>query len=306
MVAASERLDDDIELRDVAATLWARKAWLVVSSILFTIPFAVTAFLAEPVYRATTVVADARADTGANTLGAALGALGNLGNVARLTVQGATPADEAMAVMRSREFTERFIREHNLMPELFRDLWDASAGEWRVPAAERPTLGQAFRVLDAIRTITQAGRGGLITVSIEWRDPVQAANWANALVGQLNAEMRERAIASTTLSVGYLERELATTATIETRQAINRLMEAQINQRMLANVTEEYAFRFVERALPPEPDDVVGPSKLVLLALGPSLGLLFGIFVVLAVNVLIARRTSHNRLRTTVMDSAGR
>ena len=95
---------------------------------------------------------------------------------------------------------------------------------------------------------------------------------------------------STNLSVGYLEKELEATSTIETRLAINRLMEAQINQRMLANVTQEYAFRVVDRALPPEPDDAVGPRKLVLLALGPSVGLIFGVFAVLVVNVLAANR----------------
>jgi uncharacterized protein involved in exopolysaccharide biosynthesis len=292
MVAAAEERDDDIDLRDVAATLWARRLWIVASAILFTIPFAIAAFMAEPVYRAATVLADARADTGVSTLSAALGALGNIGNVARLNIPGATYVDEAMAVMRSRAFTERFVRDRNLMPDLFHDLWDARAGEWRVPESERPTLAQAYRAFDAIRTVSQAGRGGLVTVSIDWRDPDQAADWANALVAQLNAEMRDRAISSTKLSVGYLEKELAATSTLETQQAINRLMEAQINQRMLANVTEEYAFRIVERALPPDPDDAVGPSKLVLLALGPSVGLIFGVFVVLAVNV-IARRSFH-------------
>jgi len=290
MVAAVDQREDDIDLRAVAASLWARKVWIVVSMILFTIPFAVSAFLAEPLFRAETVLADARAESSSSSLGAALGALGNLGSVARLTVQGATYADEAIAVMRSREFTERFIREHNLMPQLFPDLWDAAKGEWLVPEEQRPTLAQAYRTLDGIRSITQAGRGGLITVAIEWGNPEQAANWANALVAQLNAEMRDRAITSTKLSVGYLERELAATSTIETRQAINRLMEAQINQRMLANVTEEYAFRIVERALPPDPGEAIGASKLVLLALGPSVGLIFGVFVALVLNVLFGRR----------------
>jgi len=293
MVAVVEQpRDDDIDLRAVAATLWKRRWWIAAMAVLFTIPFAVSAFMAEPLYRATTVVADARSDaSGANSLGAALGALGNLGSVARLTVQGATYSDEAIAVMRSREFTERFIRDHDLMPQLFSHLIDARTGQWLVPEEQRPTLSQGYRVFNGIRTVTQAGRGGLITVAIEWRDPAQAADWANALVGQLNAEMRDRAIAATKNSVGYLERELGSTSTIETRQAINRLMEAQINQRMLANVTEEYAFRIVERALPPDIDDAVGPSKLVLLALGPSLGLIFGIFVALAVNMITSRRS---------------
>jgi uncharacterized protein involved in exopolysaccharide biosynthesis len=290
VVAVAEQKDDDIDLRAVAATLWARKFWVVVSTILFTIPFAAAAFLSAPLYRAQTVLADARADSGgSNGLNAALGALGNLGTVARLATQGATYSDEAIAVMRSREFTERFIREHNLLPQLFPDMWDAAAGQWKVPKEEQPTLAQGYRLINGIRKIEQAGRGGLITVSIEWGDPVQAADWANAMVAQLNAEMRTRAIDATKNSVGYLEKELAATSTIETRQAINRLMEAQINQRMLANVTEEYAFRIVERALPPDPDDPIGASKLVLLALGPSVGVIFGIFVVLAANVFFRR-----------------
>jgi uncharacterized protein involved in exopolysaccharide biosynthesis len=239
MVAVAEQQrDDDIDLRAVAASLWARKSWIVVSTILFAVPFAIAAFLSEPLYRAQTVLADARADSGgSSTMNAAISALGSLGNVARLATQGATHSDEAIAVMRSREFTERFVREHNILPQLFPTLWDETTGQWTVPEEQRPTVSQGYRVINSIRTVNQAGRGGLITVAIEWGDPVQAAEWANALVAQLNAEMKERAIKSTKLSVSYLERELASTSTIETRQAINRLMEAQINQRMLANVT---------------------------------------------------------------------
>jgi hypothetical protein len=44
--------------------------------------------------------------------------------------------------------------------------------------------------------------------------------------------------------------------------------------------------------LPPDPDDSIGASKLVLLALGPSIGLIFGVFVVLAVNALFGRKES--------------
>ena len=120
---------------------------------------------------------------------------------------------------------------------------------------------RAFKVFNAARSVTQPVRGGLVNVTIEWRDPEQAAAWANLLVARLNSEMRTRAIASTDRSVSYLEKELTGTSNLGTQQAINRLIETQVNQRMLANVTQEYAFRVVEKALPPEPDDKVGPSK---------------------------------------------
>jgi uncharacterized protein involved in exopolysaccharide biosynthesis len=278
---------DDIDLGAIAGKLWSKRWWIGLSVVAITIPFAVVAFTSEPVYRASVLLVDARGDSGGmGALGAALGQLGNLASIARINVAGATQVDEAMAVMKSREFTERFVAEERLLPDLFPDLWDENRKVWLTPTGDPPTLSQGYRAFDAIRSVTQAGRGGLVTVAIEWGDPEKAAAWANALVEHLNAEMRERAIESTDLSVGYLEKELAGTSTIETRQAINRLIEGQINQRMLANVTQEYAFRVVDRALPPDPDDAVGPSKLTLIALGPIIGLIFGIFVVLVANVV--------------------
>ncbi len=294
MVARVEQVDEDIDLSAVAHTLWSKRLWIVASVIVVSLPFVAAAFLMDPVYRAATLLADARADSGStSSLSSALNQLGSLASLARINVGGVNQVEEALAVMRSREFTEGFIQEENMLPELFPALWDASTQQWNVPEEQRPTVTQGYRLFDSIRSTAQpGGRGGLVTVSIEWGDRTAAARWANALVARLNAEMRDRAIASTRLSVSFLEKELSATSTIDTRQAINRLMEAQINQRMLANVTQEYAFRVVEKALPPEPDDVVRPNKLVLVALGPTIGFVFGVFAVLVVNIFAGKRAS--------------
>jgi len=283
--------DEDIDLGAIASKLWAKRLWIAASVVIFSVPFVVVAMLAEPVYRASTLLIDARGDTGAaGSIGAALGQLGNLASLARINVTGANHVDEAMAVIRSRQFTERFIEEEQLLPALFPDLWDQRAKKWMTPDGTPPTLVQGFKAFNVIRSVTQDGRGGLVTLAVEWHDPEQAAAWVNALVARINAEMRARAIANTQLSVGYLEQELEATSTIETRQAINRLIEAQINQRMLASVTQEYAFRVVDRALPPDPDDSVGPSKITLVALGPIVGLAFGVFAVLVINIIVGQR----------------
>jgi uncharacterized protein involved in exopolysaccharide biosynthesis len=291
-VAAQVQLqDEDIDLGALASKLWSKRFWIAASVVLFTLPFFVVALLAEPVYRASALLIDARGDSGGGALNAALGQLGNLASIAR-NVTGANHVDEAMAVMRSREFTERFIEEQQMLPDLFPELWDGQNRKWLTPDGRPPMPVQGYKKFNAVRSVTQDGRGGLITVAIEWHDPEKAAAWANALVARINAEMRERAISNTKLSVGYLEQELIQTSTIETRQAINRLIEAQINQRMLASVTQEYAFRVVDRALPPDLDDSVGPSKLTLVALGPIIGFAFGVFAVLVINVLMGRRES--------------
>ena len=181
------------------------------------------------------------------------------------------------------------------MPELFPKQWDAAAKRWKGDEKDWPTPGRAFKVFDSIRSTNKDIRSGLITVAVEWTDATKAASWVNALIARLNEEMRQRALQDTALSVGYLEKELAATSTLETRQSINRLMEAQINQRMVANVTREFAFRVVDRALPPQKDDSISASKLLLLALGPTMGLIFGVLVVLVANVVNSKRAARDR-----------
>jgi LPS O-antigen subunit length determinant protein (WzzB/FepE family) len=72
-------------------------------------------------------------------------------------------------------------------------------------------------------------------------------------------------------------------------------MEVQINQRMLANVTHEYAFRVADRALPPDPDDEIRPNKPFLLLLG----WLFGMMVGAAVALMTKSRRSRIAEKTT-------
>jgi uncharacterized protein involved in exopolysaccharide biosynthesis len=279
-----ERREGEIDLGEVFAKLWLRRWWVVSGAVPFIVAFGAAAFLMTPIYRATTVLVPATVDrSGMGTLGSTLGQLSGLAALAGINIgPGQSQTEESLAVLRSRELTERFIRDKELMPDLFPRRWNQKLKTWKGPEDDWPTPAEAYEYFDEkIRTISQDKKTGLITMDIEWKDPDEAAQWANELVARLNAEMRARAVGSTSAAVGYLEKELAATSTVDTREAISRLMEAQINQRMFANVTEEYALRVVDRAMPPDPKDVVRPKKLALLALGLVLGLVCGSFVVL-------------------------
>ncbi len=287
-MSPDSRYSDDVEIdvRTLFVSIWKRRFWVVGIVSLFAFGAFSASFLITPTYRATTVLVPAEVgSTGGGALGSALSQFGGLAALAGVDIgSSGSSTEESLAVLRSREFTEAFIRDEGLMPELFPR---AARGESRNP----PTPAKANRLFDReIRTVLRDTRSGLVTVQIEWRDPVMAAEWANILVNRLNAEMRARAIAKTNASVGYLERELMNTAIVDTRAAISRLMEAQINQRMLANVTEEYALRVVDRALPPDADDFVRPRRLLLTTLSGVVGLVLAIF-----GCLLVRRSEGPR-----------
>jgi uncharacterized protein involved in exopolysaccharide biosynthesis len=287
MIAVADKPEEgELDLRALAGKLWRRRSWIIGCVLISTIGFAAAAFLMTPVYRATTILAPA--DTGRSGMGSLSSALGQLGGLAALAGinldSGNAQTQEALAVLRSRGFTETFLRERNLRPELYPGKWDASTGRWTEP---EPSYAQAFRLFDKrVRSISEDKKTGLVTLRIDWKDREKAAEWANDLVARLNAEMRARALANSKASISYLQKELAATTTVETRSAIGRLLEAQLNQGMFANVTREYAFRVVDRALPPDPKDVLRPKKLVLLALGPVVGFLTGALAVILVAAL--------------------
>lgn len=277
----TERWDDvgAIDLSELFARLWAGRMWIGAGVVVCTLIAAAIAFLAVPVYRATTVLISASSERAglSSALNTTLGQLGGLAQLAGVNLAPDDATEESLAVLRSRHFTEGFIRDHNLMAELFAEDWDAANGKWKVPTDKQPTLARAYKYFDEkVRRVTRDKKTGLVSLSIDWTDRTKAAQWANELVNRLNAEMRARAIRESDASVGFLQKELAATTVVETRAAISRLIEAQVNRRMLANVSKEYAFRIVDPALPSDPGEFIWPQRPLLLIGGALLGAALG------------------------------
>ena len=132
-----------------------------------------------------------------------------------------------------------------------------------------------------VRKVIEDPKTGMVSVRIEWKDRLQAADWANALVDSVNQAMRERTIAEAQESIQYLKDEAQRTSIVELEQAIYQLVQEQVSTIMLAHVRDEYAFQVIDPAVPAEAGDYAGPNKLAIAALGLFGGIMAGIFLVL-------------------------
>lgn len=289
-------LDDAMDLRILWARVTSHLWWIVFSVVFFTALFVTAAFVLTPIYRASTILIPTKSDHDMNSQDSPLG-IGGVASLVGINLGGGDSlTQEALAVLKSRQFTESFIHDRNLMPVLYAKLWDAQAGTWKVSGKRRPTPARAYRYFNkTIRVITPDKKTDLITLSIDWTDRVAASDWANDLVKRLNLEMRQREIARSDSAVGYLEKEFESTNAVATREAIGRLIEAQVKQRMLAEVTQEFAFRVIDPALPPDSDDRYFPNRLLLAIAGPIVGFVLGVLFVLghgAVKSPVGRRST--------------
>ncbi len=292
MSAEPSVLAGGVTFPEVLAALRQRRWWIFSATLFATAASVCVLLLSTTVYRATAVlvpVADQRAVGG---VAGALDSLGGLASLAGLSFSsGSAATEEALAVLRSRSFLQKFITDRNLLPVIFEEHWDPSQKQWRSEPSRQPTLAKAHeRFASKVLSVSHDKKTGLVTISITWRDRNMAARWANELADQINGEMRARAIVQADGYRSYLERELAEAQYVETRDAINRLIEAQIKDRMLATVNRDFAFRVVDRAMAPDADRPIWPRKAVLLVAGPLLGLLASMFVVVWACVLRAER----------------
>jgi uncharacterized protein involved in exopolysaccharide biosynthesis len=278
-----------VGMRDLFVACREYKISIAVLGVLGLVLGLVITTVSAPVYRVEALLSPVR-DQSANTLQQLAGQFGGLAQIAGVNVQGDENLWEALETLRSRALTEEFIRERNLLPVIFSGAWNADQGRWADDVADDPpTMNDAYRVFDEqIRSVDWNNTSRLVTLSVRWYDPHVAAEWANALVFEVNESLRERAIEEAERSVEYLNNELGGTSVVGLQQAIYSLIESQINTGMLANVRKEFAFKVIDPAVAPDSDDYIWPRGFLLVAGGTVLGLGFGL--VLALMRLLWRR----------------
>lgn len=240
------------------------------------------AFLATPIYKAQVVLQPVRQSELSGNLNAMLGQFGQLAALAGIGPTTASEDQSAIAILRSRAFGERLIRDLTLLPYLFPERWDQVAGRWRGdPSRVVPTADEAWKRFDeGTRRVMHDLKTGLVTVSITMRDRQVAAKVANAIPIAINHELRERTNEEVRLSRVYLERQLTETQDVELRQSIYRLMELQIRRQVVANARPEFAFAVIDPATVPDTDKFERPRRLLTIVLGALLGVVLAFLIV--------------------------
>ncbi|MEK6749107.1 MAG: Wzz/FepE/Etk N-terminal domain-containing protein [Pseudomonadota bacterium] len=269
--------DDEINLLDLWRVLVDAK-WLIAALTLISSAVAVYMALTTPaVFRADAILAPADQDPKGGMMSSLAGQFGGLASLAGLDLGrgGANKSEEIIAVATSRQFTEAYIKEKNLLPVLFGERWNKASGQWI--GEKPPTMNDAYELFNkSIRKIVTDKKTGLTTLSIEWTDPKLAAEWANELVVRINANQKQEAIREAKQSIAYLERQLNETSNVEMRQIIYRVIETQTQRIMLANVRDQFAFKVIDPAVVPERK--IKPKRALMGVLGFTIGVMLGIF----------------------------
>lgn len=192
--------EDEISLLDLAETI-AERFWLLVFG-----PLAVgltalgVSFLIPPTFTARTVLMPPQAQQSAAA--SLLQSLGALGGVAGAAAGIKNPNDQIVALLKSRTLSDRMIERFDLMK-----VYNA-----KLRQAARKALEGSVRV--------SSGKDGLIVVEVDDKDPVRAADMANAYIEELSRLMGGLAVTEAQQRRVFFERQL--------KEARDNLTQAEI------------------------------------------------------------------------------
>ncbi|MEP7311091.1 MAG: hypothetical protein ABI859_00785 [Pseudomonadota bacterium] len=296
IVVPSPSQRDPIDISALANAAFASWLLLCISAIVGGVVALVVALQLPEKFQANALIAPVtQGSSGAG--GALREQFGGVAALAGIELGGSGGrSEEALATFESTGFSRAFILAENLLPVLFPERWDAAREAWK--SAGPPTMEAAVtKFTKDVRTISQDRKTGFVTVSVTWFTPELAAAWANRMVEMVNERLRSEATASASRSIEYLNQELAKTSVVDLRQAIFRLIQDQVSNAMLANVQREYAFKFIDSAVPPVTR--ASPKRTLIVGVGVFAGFFAGLLVVL-IRHLRAESAQTSRTSRTV------
>jgi uncharacterized protein involved in exopolysaccharide biosynthesis len=260
----------NVNVAALFGVLWRYKLLVLAVTLLCALASVWIAMTTPFVYRAEVVVTPvAPAEGGAAS--ALAGRLGGLASIAGISLPSGGTGQNSQAVLKSRYLTQRFIESLDLVPEILSG----------APGARSSWLAvDKFR--ESVMSIRQEKESGTTAVTIQWKNPEQAAQWANAYVALANEIPRTRALDESSRNIKFLNEQISRTQVVDIQRVLYGLVENETKNNMLASTREEYAFSVIDPAVVPE--ERVWPRRTLMVATGGALGVLLGGFLALVLN----------------------
>ncbi len=298
----SDQYDDEIDLRELFAVLWAGKTKIIAITAVFAIASVIYALSLPNQYKATALLAPAQQDSGG--ISGALGQLGGLASLAGVSIGGgdSSEAQVAQEIMKSWSFIEGFIADNDLAVEVYaaegwsresnqlkldNDVYDAETKAWLVENDNTgevgpPTSWELFEEFSERLAVSEDKKSGLVSVSIEYYSPQIAKQWLDLYISAINKHMQARQVAKVSNNIEYLEAQIAKTSITEMQEVFYTIIEEQIKSQMLAEASPDYAFVAVSPSMVPE--EKSQPKRALICILGTLLGGMLSVLLVLVMH----------------------
>ena len=229
--------DDTIDLMELLTTLWRYK-WLLILLPIFGIIGAYTAVQFLPVeYQSRVTFLQISGNGGSTDLGK-FGALASLAGVSLPEKSSEMLSDKIEVVLKSRGFAELIVKEKDLLPIIFSDIYDPETKTFDITDPEQ-VPPQPINGASAIMKALELGETdeGAKYIEVTWDDPVIAADLANYTLKALEIYLSQNTLTAGQKNLQFIEKQLGK-AEKELRQGEEALRNFNTDKKYFIKFTE--------------------------------------------------------------------
>ena len=266
-------MSDEVAILDLVRIIRESAKLIIGTALVFSMISIIYSFLLTPIYQVKLeMIPSEKAASSGTSLSSSMG-MGGLASLAGITLpQTLDGTETSLAVMQSRVFLEDFLIDNQILRHLYKDDWDDLSNTWK---DAEPKMWSAVNNFKGLMRVKRDLNSGVISLSLEWEDPVMAASWLNELVISINSHLQKEVIEEGKESILYLQEQLQNTKLAKLENVIYQLIGEQTKEIMLANVNKDYGFKVLDPAVVPL--ERISPRRKVIVILGTILGLISGI-----------------------------
>jgi uncharacterized protein involved in exopolysaccharide biosynthesis len=297
-----------VRLTALARLLWSRRLLIAVVVVVCAVLTALYAVTRKPVYQSVALLAPVK-DENLQLGGAVSGLIGQVAGLAGMNL-GGTSVNESVAVLQSRDFSLRFMREHGVDRYFFPRLWDEGKKEWK-PRSRSGLLSFLARLgipvefdrgnpppgapaddlllrFDDLRSAAIDRRTEFVKLSVKGPTPEIAQQWASAMISEVNDQLRAQALADSRRAVELLTKRVESDQLQSVHMAAASLLEAQLRREIGTESRAEFALKVLD---PPNlPGERFYPRRSRMVMTGAALGFVLGALYVLTASWWRGRR----------------
>ena len=302
--------EDEIDLLELWNAIYKRKKLVLLMAFGLAFLMAIFSLTKDNLYKSEVLLAPVSSGSGGMSgLAAKYGGLASMAGIDLPSGGGGNLTQEALSLLESKRFLYDFINRNNLKPVLFYKNWNSDSNKWLEPlintaeikeslfgkketvtyegmevlADNEPSIFDAYSLFTKqILSVSQDKKTEFITLGIEWTNPVQARDWANQLVKEINEKIRREHIQQSQTTITYLRKTLEKVKLIELKEIIFNLIEENTKSMTLAETRQDYIFKIIDPAIVAEKKS--SPKRGLMVVIGFILGLMLGIFIALILN----------------------
>ena len=289
----NQDFEDEIDLRELFSVLWKGKFFIISFTAFVSISSIIISLMMTNYYTSESIII-ARDQQDSNSLSEFSGVASLVG--VDLSGEGSS-VFKVMEIIQSREFVKHLITFDNVLPSIMAadsfdtstqklsfdpEIYDEASKTWiREPGINGnvvPSYLEAHREYAELLSIIKDKLTGLISIKIEHISPVFAHEFLSLIIQEANNLNREIDVNATTKALAYLKGELSQTPQMEIKVSISKLIENQLETKMMASIYDDYILIPLE---PPFiPDKKSGPVRSLIVILSTLIaGILSVIYV---------------------------